>query len=84
VIFEDTDLASYDEEPEKRQESMTGTFETPHLGESLIKASCSAESWSFSCLSKPLFPHLSSEGLRKIVSKIHRNCLRFRQALFNQ
>jgi len=51
--------------------------------EPLIKAS-SAASWSFSCLFEPLFPHSSSERLRKIVSKNHRNCLRFRQASFNQ
>jgi len=51
--------------------------------DTLIKAS-SAVSWPLSCLPEPLFPHLSSERLRKIVSEIHRSCLRFRQASFNQ
>jgi len=47
--------------------------------ETLIKTT-SAESWSFPRLFEPLIPPLSSERLRKSVSKIHRNCLRFHQA----
>jgi hypothetical protein len=53
------------------------------LKDTLIKAS-SAASGSFPRLFESIFPHLSSERLRKIISKIHRNCLRFRQASFNQ
>jgi len=63
-----------------RQSSLGGGIAAK---DTLIKAS-SAVSWPFSCLPEPLFPHISSERLRKIVSEIHRNCLRFRQASFNQ
>jgi hypothetical protein len=51
--------------------------------EPLIKASDGA-SWSFWRLFNPIFPHLSSDRLRKIDLEIHPNCLRFRHAPFNQ
>ncbi len=54
-----------------------------NIKKSLIKASY-AVSWSFWRLSNLIFPHLSSDRLRKIDLEIHPNCLRFRHAPCNQ